>query len=83
MSDQPAVLATIKAYRIAGGANVRIERDGCVRRHRVSLRRYRSLVDWTIQRCPWKHGGQWKRNGLDITILNAPHGYPPLPRRRA
>lgn len=79
--NQADVLATIKAYRRTGGAVIRIEREGSVRRHCVSLRRYRAFFDWSIQRCPWKCGGQWKRNGMDITITNVRHGYPPLRRR--
>lgn len=72
-------LATIKAQRRTGHAVVTIERRGRKRRHRVSLRRYRSFYWWTIQTCPWRCSGAWLRHGLDITVSQelAP---PPLRR---
>lgn len=61
-------LATIKAGRRTGCAVVTIERNGCVRRHRVSLKRYHAFFRWTNERCPWRTSGAWMRHGLDITI---------------
>ena len=44
-------LASIRAYRRTGCAIVTIERAGrAPHRHRISLRRYASLREWTISR---------------------------------
>ena len=70
----PSPLATVKAYRRTGCAVITIERNGRVRRHTVSLRRYRTFYFWTIKKCPWKCNGAWMRHGMDIRVLREMYG---------
>lgn len=69
MSTDTEFLALIKAVRRTGHAVITIARKGRVRRHTVSLRRYRAFYFWTIKKCPWKCNGAWMRHGMDIRVL--------------
>ncbi len=68
----PAVaLATIRAYRRTGGAIVTVKRVGRgSHRHRVSLRRYASLREWTITRAArrWRTSGAWLRSSIAVSL---------------
>ena len=68
----PAVpLASIKAYRKTGCAVVTVERQGrSPHRHRVSLRRYASLREWTITRAArrWRTSGAWLRGSIVVSL---------------
>ncbi len=71
MSAEVAEVAHILAHRHKGGALVTITRGGRRRQHRISLRRYRALYEWTLARTPWPRSGSWLRNGLDVTLWSA------------
>lgn len=69
MSDRPHV--TIKAYRKTGGAVVTIERrERAAHRHRISLRRYAALREWTITKAPrrWRTSGGWGRTSFAVSL---------------
>ncbi len=75
-AKQPAAipLAFIRAYRRTGGAVVIIERQGrAPRRHRVSLRRYARLREWTITAAArrWRTSGAWLRSSITVSLWNA------------
>ena len=64
-------LATIRAYRRTGGAVVAVERAGrAPHRHRVSLRRYAALREWTITRAArrWRTSGAWLRSSIVVSL---------------
>jgi hypothetical protein len=64
-------LAFIRAYRETGGAVITIERAGrALHRHRVSLRRYARLREWTITRAPrhWCTSGWWGRTSIAVSL---------------
>ena len=64
-------LALIKAYRRTGGAIVTVERQGrSPHRHRVSLRRYAALREWTITRAArrWRTSGAWLRSSIAVSL---------------
>ena len=64
-------LASIKAYRRPGGAVVTVDRAGrAPHRHRVSLRRYARLREWTITRAArrWRTSGAWLRGSLTVSL---------------
>ncbi len=64
MNENP--VARFTAYRRSGYAAVTVYRGACVRRYRVSLRRYAALREWTSN-CTWKHrSGSWLRHGIDV-----------------
>lgn len=70
-----AVLAEIKAYRVKGGAIVRVIRRGRTHRYRVSHRRYAWLRDWCITRIPWRCGGAWMKSSLCVTVSDELNPY--------
>ena len=49
-AEQPSPIATIRGYRRTGGAVVTVCRAGRIHRHRVTLRRYAALREWTATR---------------------------------
>ena len=64
-------LAAIRAYRKTGCAIVTVERQGRTsRRHRVSLRRYARLREWTITGAPrhWCTSGWWGRSSISVSL---------------
>ncbi len=64
-------LATIKAYRRTSCAIVTIERAGrAPHRHRVSLRRYALLREWTLTRAArrWRTSGAWLRGSIAVSL---------------
>jgi len=62
-------VAVIKASRRRGHAVVTVERVGRpARRHRVSLRRYAALRQWTHGDHPWKRSGEWSRSSLAVYL---------------
>jgi hypothetical protein len=64
-------LASIKAYRKTGCAIVTVERAGRTpHRHRVSLRRYARLRDWTLTAAArrWKTSGAWLRSSIAVSL---------------
>jgi hypothetical protein len=64
-------LATIRAYRRTGCAIVTVERAGrSHHRHRVSLRRYALLREWTITRAArrWRTSGWWGRSSIAVSL---------------
>ncbi len=68
------LLASIRAYRKTGGAIVTIERRGRTsRRHRISLRRYAALREWTVTRAPrhWCTSGWWGRSSISVSLWSA------------
>ncbi len=67
----PVPLATIKAYRRTSCAIVTIERAGrAPHRHRVSLRRYALLREWTLTRAArrWRTSGAWLRGSIAVSL---------------
>jgi hypothetical protein len=67
-------LASIRAYRRTGGAIVTVERRGrTARRHRISLRRYAALREWTVTRAPrhWCTSGWWGRSSISVSLWSA------------
>ena len=76
-----APLASIRAYRRAGCAIVTIERAGrAPHRHRISLRRYAALREWTIAHAPrhWRTSGALLRSSIAVSLWPQaecrPHG---------
>ncbi len=70
-SPAPVPLALIKAYRRTGGAVVTIERAGrAPHRHRISLRRYAALREWTITRAArrWRTSGALLRSSITVCL---------------
>jgi hypothetical protein len=68
-------LASIRAYRRTGGAIVTVERAGrAPHRHRISLRRYATLREWTITRAPrrWRTSGWWGRSSIAVSLWGTP-----------
>ena len=64
-------LATVRAYRKTGCAIVTVERAGrAPHRHRVSLRRYAALREWTLAAAPrrWKTSGAWLRSSIAVSL---------------
>ncbi len=64
-------LAAIRAYRKTGCAIVTVERAGrAPHRHRVSLRRYAALREWTLAAAPrrWKTSGAWLRSSIAVSL---------------
>ena len=64
-------LASIRACRRTGCALVTIERTGhAPHRHRISLRRYAALREWTHHRAPrlWRTSGFWDRSSLVLSL---------------
>lgn len=69
--DQPPV-ARIRGYRCTGGARISVERDGRVRRYRVSLARWHRLQDWAaFGPHPWASGGWWGASSFEAQLLTA------------
>ena len=71
---RPVPLATLRAYRLTGGAIVIVERAlRTPHRHRVSLRRYASLREWTITRAArrWRTSGHSDRSSFVLTLWSA------------
>ena len=71
---RPVPLATLRAYRRTGGAIVFVERAlRTPHRHRVSLRRYASLREWTITRATrrWRTSGYSDRSSFVLTPWSA------------
>ena len=67
-------LATLRAYRRTGGAIVIVERARrAPRRHRISLRRYAALREWTITRAArrWRTSGYSDRSSFVLTPWSA------------
>ena len=67
-------LASIRAYRLTGGAIVTVERaHRAPHRHRVSLRRYALLRAWTITRAArlWRTGGCSDRSSFAVALWEA------------
>ena len=67
--EQP--LASIRAYRRTGCAIVTVERVGrAPRRHRISLRRYAALREWTLTRAArrWRTSGAWLRGSIAVSL---------------
>lgn len=68
------LLASIRAYRRTGGAVVTVERVGRARRrHRVSLRRYAALREWTLAAAArrWRTSGWWGRSSIAVSLWEA------------
>ena len=64
-------LAAIRAYRKTGCAIVTVERaHRAPHRHRVSLRRYAALREWTLAAAPrrWKTSGAWLRSSIAVSL---------------
>ncbi len=64
-------LASIRAYRRTGCAIVTVARTGrAPHRHRVSLRRYALLREWTITRAArrWRTSGAWLRGSITVSL---------------
>ena len=64
-------IATIRAYRKTGCAIVTIERQGrAPHRHRVSLRRYAAMREWTIVRAArrWRTSCWWGRGSIAVSL---------------
>ena len=64
-------LASIRAYRCTGGAIVTVERaHRAPHRHRVSLRRYALLREWTLTRAArrWRTSGAWLRSRIAVSL---------------
>ena len=75
-AKQPVAVpfASIKAYRHTGGAIVIVERAlRTPHRHRVSLRRYASLREWTITRAArrWRTSGCSDRSSFVLSLWSA------------
>ncbi len=71
---RPLPLAAIRAYRKTGCAVVTIERAGrAPHRHRLSLRRYAALREWTITRAPrrWCTSGWWGHRSIAVSLWEA------------
>ncbi len=67
-------LASIRAYRRTGCAIVTVERVGrAPRRHRISLRRYAALREWTITHAArrWRTSGAWLRSSIAVSLWEA------------
>ena len=67
-------LASIRAYRRTGGAIVTVERAGrAPHRHRISLRRYAALRNWTITRAArrWRTSGWWRCSSIAVSLWEA------------
>lgn len=66
-----APFATVKASRRTGCAVVTVQRAGRTpHHHRVSLRRYAALREWTHTGAPrrWVTSGGWVRSGFDVAL---------------
>ena len=63
-------VATIRAYRKAGGAVVTVERpDRPPHRCSVTLKRYRPLREWVaFGTYPWKSSGAWLKSSLNACL---------------
>jgi hypothetical protein len=71
---RPVPLATLRAYRRTGGAIVIVERARhAPHRHRISLRRYAALREWTITRAArrWRTSGYSDRSSFVLTLWSA------------
>ena len=67
-------LATIRACRRTGCAVVTIERTGhAPHRHRISLRRYAALREWTLTAAArrWLTAGAWLRSSIAVSLWEA------------
>jgi len=68
------LLASIRAYRRTSCAVVTVERDGrAPHRHRVSLRRYAALREWTLTIAArrWHTSGAWLRSSIAVSLWEA------------
>lgn len=68
---RPFPLASIRASRRTGHAIVTVERAGrAPHRHRVSLRRYAALREWTLTGAArhWKTSGAWLRSSIAVSL---------------
>ncbi len=64
-------LASIRAYRRTGCAVVTVARQGRTpHRHRVSLRRYAALREWTLTCAArrWRTSGAWLRSSIAVSL---------------
>ena len=64
-------LASIRACRRTGCAVVTIERTGhAPHRHRISLRRYAALREWTLTAAArlWHTSGPWLRSSIAVSL---------------
>ena len=63
--------ASIRASRRTGHAWVIVERAGrASHRHRVSLRRYAALREWTLTAATrrWRTSGAWLRSSIAVSL---------------
>ena len=62
-------VATIRAYRKASAVVVTVDRGGCRRRYRVTLKRYRALRHW-LQFFPhrWAVSGAWGSRSFTASL---------------
>ncbi len=68
---RPFPLVSIRAYRKTGCAIVTVERaHRAPHRHRISLRRYAALREWTITRAArhWRTSGAWTRSSIAVSL---------------
>ncbi len=63
-------LATIKAYRVKGGAVVNVTRQGRTRRYKVGLKRWHALRHWCNTGGPYVCQGLLQGNALDIDVTD-------------
>ena len=63
-----APLATIRAYRKAGGAIVTVERSSGKRRYRVTARRYEALKTWLARKDTRTVSGAWGSRNFSICV---------------
>lgn len=64
-------LVSIRAYRKTGCAIVTVERAGRTpHRHRISLRRYAALREWTLTAAArrWRTSGAWLRSSITVSL---------------
>ncbi len=68
---RPFPLVSIRASRRAGCAIVTVERaHRAPHRHRISLRRYARLREWTLTAAArrWKTSGAWLRSSIAVSL---------------
>jgi hypothetical protein len=73
-------IATIRAYLCDTYAIIRIRRGLTVRHHRVSIRRYHAVRNWTAFRQGAHVSGLWLRDRFTAHIWSEPY-FPDLVRR--
>lgn len=64
----------IRAYRKTGCAIVTVKRAGrAPHRHRISLRRYAALREWTLTHAAhrWGTSGVWLRSSIAVSLWEA------------